>query len=89
MIEREFVKGGAYFAIPATPGVKKRVMLCVGRDGLSISFARLGEGMYRQSVAGRCGGEFLQLKMGGEMYTVSVASVADMRMAGDVMEALG
>ena len=89
MVSREFEKGGAYFAIPATPGVKKRVMLCVGRDGRSISFARLGEGMYRQGVAGRCGGEFLQLKMGGEMYTVSAASVADVQMAANVVEALG
>ena len=89
MVSREFEKGGAYFAIPAAPGAKRRVMLCIGRDGASISFARLGEGMYRQSVAGRCGGEFLQLKMGGEMYTVSAASVANVQMAASVMEAIG
>jgi hypothetical protein len=36
-----------------------------------------------------CGREVSQLKMGGEMYTVSAASEADLQMAANVAEAMG
>lgn len=85
----QFEKGGAYFAIPATPGLPKRVMLCVGRGDGSVTFSRLGEKMYRPEIVQMCGREVSQLKMGGEMYTVSAASEADLQMAANVAEAMG
>lgn len=84
-----FKKGGAYFAIPATPGLPKRVMLCVGRGDGSVTFSRLGEKMYRPEIVQMCGREVSQLKMGGELYTVSAASEADLQMAANVAEAWG
>ena len=85
----KFVKGGAYFATPATPGGAKRVMLCVAKDGYRVTFSRLGEKMYRPEIVQMCGREVSQLKMGGEMYTVSAASEADLQMAANVAEAMG
>ena len=85
----KFVKGGAYFATPATPGAQKRVMLCVGRGDGNVTFSRLGEKMYRPEIVRMCGREVSQLKMGGEMYTVSAASEADLQMAANVAEAMG
>jgi hypothetical protein len=36
-----------------------------------------------------CGREVSQFKMGGELYTVSAASEADLQMAANVAEAMG
>lgn len=85
----EFVKGGAYFAIPATPGLPKRVMLCVAASGRRVTFSRLGEKMYSPDVVQMCGREVSQFKIGGELYTVSAASEADLQMAANVAEAMG
>lgn len=89
MLKWRFEKGSAYFATPATPGGAKRVMLCVGRGDGSVTFSRLGEKMYRPEIVQMCGREVSQLKMGGEMYTVSAASEADLQMAANVAEAMG
>lgn len=89
MLNWQFKKGEAYFAIPATPGLPKRVMLCVAKDGCRVTFSRLGEKMYRPDIVQMCGREVSQLKMGGELYTVSAASEADLQMAAAVTEAMG
>lgn len=89
MLTWRFEKGSAYFATPATPGGAKRVMLCVAKDGRQATFSRLGEKMYRPEIVQMCGREVSQFKMGGEMYTVSAASEADLHMAAEVVEAMG
>lgn len=89
MMVYQFKKGGAYFAIPATPGLPKRVMLCVAKSERGVTFSRLGGKMYRPEIVQMCGREVSQLKMVGEMYTVSAASEADLQMAANVAEAMG
>ena len=86
----KFVKGGAYFAIPATPGAQKRVMLCVGRGDGSVMFSRLGEKMYRPDIVQMCGREVAQVKMADcGVCTISAASEADLQMTAEVAEAMG
>ena len=86
----QFEKGGAYFAIPATPGLPKRVMLCIAKDGRRVTFSRLGEKMYRPEVLQMCGREVAQVKMADcGVCTISAASEADLHMAAEVVEAMG
>ena len=86
----QFRKGGAYFAIPATPGLQKRVMLCVANDGRQVTFSRLGGKMYRPEIMQMCGREVVQVKMADcGVCTVSAASVADLQMTAEVVEAMG
>ena len=86
----KFVKGGAYFATPATPGAQKRVMLCVAKDGRRVTFSRLGEKMYRPDLMQMCGREVAKVKMADcGVCTVSAASVADLQMTAEVVEAMG
>ena len=86
----QFEKGGAYFAIPATPGLPKRVMLCVAKDGRRVTFSRLGEKMYRPDLMQMCGREVAQVKMADcGVCTVSAASVADLQITAEVVEAMG
>ena len=85
-----FEKGGAYFAIPATPGLPKRVMLCVAKSELGVTFSRLGGKMYRPDIMQMCGREVAQVKMADcGVCTVSAASVADLHMAAEVVKAMG
>ena len=86
----QFKKGEAYFAVPATPGLPKRVMLCVAKDGRRVTFSRLGEKMYRPDLMQMCGREVVQVKMADcGVCTVSAASVADLQMTAEVVEAMG
>jgi hypothetical protein len=86
----QFEKGGAYFAIPATPGLPKRVMLCVAKDGRQATFSRLGGKMYRPEVLQMCGREVAQVNMADcGVCTISAASEADLHMAAEVVEAMG
>ena len=90
MLTWEFKKGGAYFAIPATPGLPKRVMLCVAKDGERVMFSRLGGKMYRPDIMRMCGREVAQVKMADcGVCTISAASEADLHMAAEVVEAMG
>ena len=85
-----FEKGGAYFAVPATPGLPKRVMLCVANDGRRVAFSRLGEKMYRPDLMQMCGREVAQVKMADcGVCTISSASIADLQMTAEVVEAMG
>lgn len=86
----QFEKGGAYFAIPATPGLPKRVMLCVAKDGARVMFSRLGGKMYRPDIIQMCGREVAQVKMADcGVCTISAASEADLQMTAEVVEAIG
>lgn len=90
MMACQFKKGGAYFAIPATPGLPKRVMLCVAKDGRRVTFSRLGGKMYRPDIMRMCGREVAQVKMVDcGVCTISAASEADLQMAAEVVEAMG
>lgn len=90
MLNWQFKKGEAYFAIPATPGLPKRVMLCVAKDGRQATFSRLGGKMYRPEVLQMCGREVAQVKMADcGVCTISAASEADLHMAAEVVEAMG
>ena len=85
-----FVKGGAYFAIPATPGLPKRVMLCVAKSERGVTFSRLGGKMYRPVIMQMCGREVAQVNMADcGVCTISSASEADLHMAAEVVEAMG
>ena len=85
-----FVKGGAYFAIPADPNLPKRVVVCLGRDGYNVALARIGGTLYRPEVMQMCGREVVQIKTADcGVVTVSCASEADMQMAANVAEAMG
>jgi hypothetical protein len=85
-----FEKGGAYFAIPATPGLPKRVMLCVAKDSHQVTFSRLGGKMYRPDIMQMCGREVAQVKMADcGVCTISAASEADLQMTAEVVEAMG
>ena len=86
----QFEKGGAYFAVPATPGLPKRVMLCVAKSERGVTFSRLGEKMYRPEVLQMCGREVAQVNMADcGVCTISAASEADLHMAAEVVEAMG
>ena len=86
----QFRKGEAYFAVPATPGLPKRVMLCVAKAGRRVTFSRLGGKMYRPEIMQMCGREVAQVKMADcGVCTVSAASEADLQMAAEVVEAMG
>lgn len=86
----QFKKGGAYFAIPATPGLPKRVMLCVAKDGRQVTFSRLGGKMFRPDIMQMCGREVAQVKMTDcGVCTISAASEADLQMTAEVAEAMG
>ena len=90
MLNWQFKKGGAYFAIPATPGLKKRVMLCVAKDEHQVMFSRLGGKMYRPDIMRMCGREVAQVKMADcGVCTISAASEADLQMTAEVVEAIG
>jgi hypothetical protein len=90
MLNWQFKKGEAYFAIPATPGLPKRVMLCIAKDGRRVTFSRLGEKMYRPEVLQVCGREVAQVNMADSgVCTISAASEADLHMAAEVVEAMG
>ena len=86
----QFEKGGAYFAIPATPGLPKRVMLCVAKSERGVTFSRLGEKLYRPEVLQMCGREVARVNMADcGVCTISAASEADLHMAAEVVEAMG
>ena len=90
MMVYQFKKGGAYFAIPATPGLPKRVMLCVAKSERGETFSRLGGKMYRPDIMQMCGREVAQVNMADcGVCTVSAASVADLQMTAEVVEAMG
>ena len=86
----QFEKGGAYFAVPATPGLPKRVMLCVAKSERGVTFSRLGGKMYRPDVVQMCGREVARVNMADcGVCTISAASEADLHMAAEVVEAMG
>ena len=90
MIRWGFEKGGAYFATPTIPGEQKRVMVCLGRgDGHTVIFNRLGGDFYSPEVDVIEGREFCQVQTPDGLFNVSAASVADVAMAANVLNAIG
>ena len=86
----QFEKGGAYFAVPATPGLPKRVMLCVAKSERGVTFSRLGGKMYSPDIMQMCGREVARVNMADcGVCTISAASEADLHMAAEVVEAMG
>lgn len=85
-----FEKGSAYFATPTIPGTPKRVMLCVGRGGgHEVIFNRMGGDFYSPAVNVIEGREFCQIQTPDGKFNVSAASVADVAMAANVLQAIG
>ena len=90
MIRWGFEKGGAYFATPAVPGMPKRVMLCVGRgEGHEVVFCRLGADLRTAEVDVIEGREFCRLHEPDGVFNVSAASIADIEVAANVLNAIG
>ena len=90
MIRWGFQKGAAYFATPAVPGGPKRVMLCVGRgEGHEVMFCRLGADLRTAEVDIIEGREFCRLQEPDGVFNVSAASVADIEVAANVLNAIG
>lgn len=89
MIRYGFSRGAAYFAIPVDRNLPKRVMLCIGRDGHDVTFSRLGgefHSMRPDVIEGR---EVCFVQDVDGRYTVSAASVADIEVAANVLQANG
>ena len=90
MIRWGFEKGGAYFATPTIPGMPKRVMVCLGRgNGHTVIFNRLGGDFYSPEVDVIEGREFCRIQTPDGLFNVSAASVADVAMAANVLQAIG
>lgn len=90
MIRWRFEKGGAYFATPAIPGGQKRVMFCLGRgEGHTVVFSRIGGDFCSPEVDIIEGREFCQVWTPDGLFNVSAASVADVVMAANVVQAIG
>ena len=89
MIRYGFQKGGAYFAIPSDRNLPKRVMMCLGRDGHDVIFTRLGGAFHSMRPDIIEGREVCFVTDNDGRYTVSAASVADIEVAANVLQAIG
>ena len=89
MIRWGYQKGAAYFATPAVPGAPKRVMLCIGRAGHDVTFSRLGGAFHSERPDIIEGREVCFIDDADGRYTVSAASVADIEVAANVLQAIG
>lgn len=89
MIRYGFQRGGAYFAIPSDHSLPKRVLMCIGRSGGDVTFSRLGGAFHTIRPDVIEGREVCFVTDQDGRYTVSAASVADIDMAANVLQAIG
>ena len=80
-----FVKGRAYEAIPALEGARRRMVVCVGRNGRRIQLAWIGD--LTVEDAKMCEArEIVQPKRPDGVYTVSSAAPLDIQTAAHVID---
>jgi len=80
-----FVKGRAYEAIPALEGARRRMVVCVGRNGRRIQLAWIGD--LTVEDAQMCEArEIVQPKRPDGVYTVSSAAPLDIQTAAPILD---
>ena len=81
----QFVKGMAYEAIPALKGAKRRLVVCVGRDGSRVQLAWTND-LTVEDTQMCVDREIVQSRRPDCVYVVSSAVPLDIQVAAPILD---
>ena len=89
MGEFEFAVGRAYQAVPALVGARRKLVVCVGRNGRTVQLVWVEDLTIETSRAYDYGREMIRASRTDGVYVISAACPVDTTAAAEVMSCLG